>query len=89
MATAYTSSVSRYASDHFHRRPRCLRYGAPDALYRRCRRLTMNVVKTITIPGAPVPMSCAATNWAEPAKTTKDMAKANVAGSPALNANTP
>ena len=49
----------------------------------------MQTVKTITIPGAPAPISCAPTNWAEPANTMKDIAKAKVAGSQALNANTP
>ena len=32
MATAYTSSVSSYASSHFHRWLRCLRYRAVEAL---------------------------------------------------------
>jgi len=49
----------------------------------------MNVVKTMTIPGAPEWMSCTPTNCAEPAKTMDDIAIAAPTVSPAPMASTP
>ena len=51
--------------------------------------MSRNVVATMVAAGAPDPSSDTATNWAEPAYTTTDIATMAHTGTPAVVPSTP
>jgi hypothetical protein len=64
-------------------------YGAMEAEYNICLRLTTAIVSTITNPGVASCTSCAVMNCAEPANTMEDIICASARDNPAFNASAP
>ena len=65
------------------------KYGASEAEYNMCRRLTTAIVNTITSPGVASLTSCVVINCADPAKTMEDIICEASLDKPALRANAP
>src|SRR5258706_1035074 len=65
------------------------RYGASEAEYNMCRKLTTTIVNTITNPGAASRTNSVVTNCDDPSKTIEDIICEAALDKPAFNANAP